>query len=97
DAIGVELLERCLRAACAGMTVIMVEHHLEFVRRMADEVCCLEDGRFATVGPPALLAQGTSLFARLLQVRQGLGSTDGLDISSVPRPVLGAASPKSLP
>jgi ATP-binding cassette subfamily C protein len=88
DAIGVDLLERCLREACAGMTVIMVEHHLEFIERMADEVCCLEAGRFTAAGPPAELAEGDTIFARLLRVRRGLASTDTLDIATVPLPRL---------
>ncbi len=90
DAIGVDLLEGCLRQACHGITIVMVEHNLEFIERMANEVVCLEAGAFTAVGPPAVLAAGDTLFARLLQIRRGLGSTESLEIETVKRPVLGA-------
>ncbi|HKM61882.1 MAG TPA: ABC transporter ATP-binding protein [Acidisphaera sp.] len=90
DAMGIDMLERCLRAACRGMTVIMVEHNLDFIERMADEVCCLEAGRLTATGPTAEMAAGDTLFAQLLRIRRGLATTEGMTIETVALPKLGA-------
>jgi ABC-type multidrug transport system fused ATPase/permease subunit len=95
DAIAVEALERCIRGIRAGLSVIMVEHHLEFAGRLADEICCLEDGVFTAIGAPADLAARPGLYATLLAARRGI-DLDQMEIESVPMPRLGR-SPGAAP
>ncbi len=49
----------------AGTTVILVDHHMEFVKDLADQVICLDGGRITSAGPPQLLLGSDSLFAEL--------------------------------
>ncbi len=88
DRLAVQSLAELLPELLAGLTVIMVEHDMSFVERMAAQVCCLEDGRFAEVGSPAELSARPSLFARLKSAQQSLGSTDTMTIQSIPLPSL---------
>jgi ABC-type multidrug transport system fused ATPase/permease subunit len=71
DAIGRQMLVPVLREACKGLTVLLVDHDMEFVRSTADVVCVLEDGTFTQVGPPEELAARPGLFQRLLQSTHG--------------------------
>ncbi|MBI4618051.1 MAG: ABC transporter ATP-binding protein [Planctomycetes bacterium] len=66
DAIGKRELEAVLREIAREVTVLLVDHDIEFVCRMADEICCLEAGGFVEVGPPAELAGRQGYLARLL-------------------------------
>jgi ATP-binding cassette subfamily B protein len=66
DAIGRSMLADVLQDACRDMTVLLVDHDMEFVMRVASLVCCLEDGHFTAVGPPGELAGQPNLFSRLL-------------------------------
>lgn len=76
-----------LRDLAREVTVIMIEHDVDFAAAVADEICCLEDGRFAAVGTPrALLAQGDNLFARFTAARRRATSTADLEIEAVPLP-----------
>lgn len=70
DALGRSRLAAILREACAGCTVILVDHSMEFVSRVADQVCCLEEGRFTDVGTPAELVARPSLFQSLLEASE---------------------------
>ena len=88
DRMTVQTLAESLPELLAELTVIIVEHDMSFVERIAGEVCCLEDGRFAEVGSPAALAGGSSLFARLRAAQRSLADTDGLTIQSVKLPDL---------
>ena len=88
DAMSVGQLMDGIRRACVGVTVIMVEHNLDVVQSFADEVCCLQDGVFVDIGTPEALAARPSLFSQLLAARSRLGDTGGMDIESVPMPVL---------
>ena len=66
DAIGRQDLIRCLRQACGGMTVVLVDHDMNFVRDWADRICLLEGGRFVEEGTPQeLLGREGSAFRRL--------------------------------
>ncbi len=96
DAMTMRVLLQALRECSAGMTVIMVEHNLDFVGSLADEVCCLQNGAFTDVGTPAALAAGPSMFHDLLEARARLTSTAGMDIHSVKPPSV-AAGPASDP
>lgn len=90
DQLSVGTLLDGLRRACAGLTVVMVEHNLDFVRSFADQVCCLQDGRFADIGTPNELASRPSLFRELLVAREALTSTAHLEVRSLPMPSLAA-------
>ncbi|HEY7056393.1 MAG TPA: ABC transporter ATP-binding protein [Vicinamibacterales bacterium] len=70
DAIGRSMLADVLLDACRGMTVLLVDHDMDFVTRVADLVCCLENGQFTAVGTPAELAAQPTLFSRLLEASQ---------------------------
>lgn len=43
--------------AKSGITVILVEHDLDFVERIADRIAVLYDGRVLEVGPPAQIVR----------------------------------------
>jgi ABC-type multidrug transport system fused ATPase/permease subunit len=90
DQLSIGILLDGLRAACAGLTVVMVEHNLDIVRGLADHICCLENGQFTDIGTPAELAARPSLFRDLLAARERLTSTTHLDLSSVPMPTIAA-------
>jgi len=97
DAMSIGELLTGLRQACAGVTVVMVEHNLDVVRGLADVVCCLEDGRIVDRGSPGELAARPSLFSRLLAARDRVGGVEGLEIESVAMPVAGAGDPWGAP
>lgn len=88
DQLSMGVLLDGLRGACAGLTVVMVEHNLDFVRSFAGQVCCLQDGRFADIGMPDELAARPSLFSELLAAREALTSTAHLEVRSLPMPSL---------
>jgi len=67
DAIGRQLLIPVLRDACAGLTVLLVDHDMDFVSKVSGTVCVLENGAFTEVGSPSELAATPGLFQRLLQ------------------------------
>lgn len=67
DALGRAQVAQVLREACRGLTVLIVDHDLEFISHFADWVCCLEEGRFTLTGPPEELAAQPGLFRDLLE------------------------------
>ena len=67
DALGVAQLAPVLREACQGLTVLLVDHDMEFVFNFADWICCLDHGRFQEVGTPEELAGSPGLFKELLE------------------------------
>jgi ABC-type multidrug transport system fused ATPase/permease subunit len=70
-----------------GRTVILIDHDMELVRTLADQVCCLEDGRFTDVGTPEELLQRPSLFQRLSTALAAHGLEPGMEITGkVPVP-----------
>jgi ABC-type multidrug transport system fused ATPase/permease subunit len=83
-----------LRELAREVTIIMVEHDVDFVTAVADEVVCIENGGFVATGSPqALLAQGGNLFARFVDARRRATSTDHLDIERVPLPDIAKSVP----
>ena len=68
DPIGRQQLVQTLRPALAGHTVLLVDHDMEFVQAMSDEVCCLANGRFVDVGPPEALDHPGTLFHELKSI-----------------------------
>ncbi len=86
DQMAIQTLAERLSKLLAGLTVIMVDHDMSFVECMAAEVCCLEDGRFTEIGPPAKLAADGSLFQRLQAAQQALSTTSNMTLESVPMP-----------
>ncbi len=65
-------LATVLRDSFKDMTVLLVDHNMEFVRHVADEVVCLENGKFAAYGSPADLSETPCLFRSLLNAWQGV-------------------------
>ncbi len=74
---GVDLIKRreiahILRQVCEGRTVLLVDHDISFVHQVADRVCCLEKGKFTSVGTPDELRQKPSLYMQLYEAGQWL-------------------------
>jgi ABC-type multidrug transport system fused ATPase/permease subunit len=90
DPMSIGTLLDTLRIACKGMTVVMVEHNLDVVSSLADQVCCMENGKFSDVGTPDELAGRPSLFKDLLAARERLTSTADMDLQSVKLPSIAA-------
>jgi len=67
DALGRQMLVQILRDACQGITVLLVDHDMDFVAQTADIVCCLEEGRFSDVGSPQELLGRRNLFRSLVE------------------------------
>jgi ABC-type multidrug transport system fused ATPase/permease subunit len=67
DALGVAQLGPILQEACRGLTVLLVDHDMEFIFNFADWICCLENGRFVDAGSPEELAGRPGLFKELLE------------------------------
>ncbi|MFB4308194.1 ATP-binding cassette domain-containing protein [Actinomadura sp. GTD37] len=58
----IDRLAECIRTlAGTGCAVIVVEHHLDFVRRLVDEVIVLELGKVLWKGPPGELASADAV------------------------------------
>lgn len=84
-----------LRDLAREVTVVMVEHDVDFVTAVADEVVCIENGKFVTTGAPrTLIAAGDNLFARFVTARRRATSTDHLEIERVPLPAVAAGKKK---
>jgi ATP-binding cassette subfamily B protein len=92
DAVGAEQLADCLRRLTGKTTIVLADQNLDFVARLADTVCCLEDGIFDAVGTPTELASRPSLFQRLLRSRRALLTADLMSITSVKLPSLRGAA-----
>jgi ABC-type multidrug transport system fused ATPase/permease subunit len=67
DPVSRQTLCETLSRVTKGMTVVLVDHNMEFVERLADEVCCLDDGRIVASGAPQALLGRDTLFAQLKQ------------------------------
>jgi ABC-type multidrug transport system fused ATPase/permease subunit len=65
DPIGRHDIYETLAKACAGLTVVVVDQDTNFITHFAQQICCLENGKFVDVGSPAELMQRQSLFKRL--------------------------------
>jgi ABC-type multidrug transport system fused ATPase/permease subunit len=67
DALGRRALVDVVRGALQGATVLVVDHDMEFVRAVADEIVVLDGGKVAEVGAPDALARAGGLFQRLCE------------------------------
>ncbi|MFI4995286.1 MAG: ATP-binding cassette domain-containing protein, partial [Hyphomicrobiales bacterium] len=70
DPIGRHEIYDTLAKACAGLTVVVVDQDINFISHFAQQICCLEGGKFADIGSPAELMQRPSLFKRLSEASQ---------------------------
>ena len=52
-----EVIQHLVRDA--GVTVILIEHDLDFVLRIANRIAVLHDGRVIECGPPDIVAQSS--------------------------------------
>jgi ABC-type multidrug transport system fused ATPase/permease subunit len=75
DADAIAELARTLKPVLAGQTVILVDHRMGFVAELADEVCCLEKGKFTAVGTLQEVDRAGTLFNRLKQKERLLGDS----------------------
>jgi ABC-type multidrug transport system fused ATPase/permease subunit len=71
DALTRRPLERVVREAFAGRTVVVVDMDLEFVLAVADHVVVLEGGKVAEQGAPRALADAGGLFAKMIAAARG--------------------------
>lgn len=69
DALGRRALIDVVRTALGGATVLVVDHDMDFVRAVADEVVVLDAGTIAEAGAPAALAVSGGLFQRLCEAQ----------------------------
>jgi ABC-type multidrug transport system fused ATPase/permease subunit len=96
DMLHLKQVADALRAVAKGCTTVLIEHNLDFVLGLADEVCVLDGGRFVQVGPPSRLAQEPGLFRELLETRRRLAeSGEGMTVEAHPMPSLEAKPPAS--
>ncbi len=65
DALARQRLATLVKERFTGLTVLLVDHDMEFVAAVCDEICCLESGRFTLVGSPAELEKQPCLFKEL--------------------------------
>ena len=75
DAVSVGKIVEAIRSAKIGRTVLFVDHDMDLVAALADQICCLEDGRFTDIGSPAELAARPSLFSKLAQAKKAYADT----------------------
>ncbi len=98
DAVSVGKIVETIRKAKMKRTVLLVDHDMELVGALSDQIICLEDGRFADIGTPEdLAAKPTTLYAKLAQAKKAYADTGDFEVhGSVPvRPAEIAGAPKS--
>ncbi len=72
----------------AGRTVLLVDHDMDLVRAVSDQICCLEEGRFTDIGAPEELLGRPSLFKKLVDAKLAYASNAQYEIESLPvRPI----------
>jgi ABC-type multidrug transport system fused ATPase/permease subunit len=96
DAVSVGKIVEAIRSAKIGRTVLLVDHDMDLVAALSDQICCLEDGRFTDIGSPSELAARPSLFSKLAQAKKAYADTVEFEVhGSVPvRPAKVAGRPK---
>jgi branched-chain amino acid transport system permease protein len=56
-----QLITLMKRLGEAGVAVVVVEHHLDVVRRIADRVAVMHLGEILWCGPPELLGESSAV------------------------------------
>jgi ATP-binding cassette subfamily B protein len=95
DALGRAEVAAFLREICRGLTVLMIDHDLAFICQFADEVCCLEEGKFIEVGSPVELACRPGLFRELLEASKEQHEQEAERLQSCPTLDEGIIHPNS--
>ena len=67
DAFSLQMLIEVIREVKKDMTVLLVDHNMDFITETADQVCCLENGRFVDSGPTHEVAARPGLFKSLIE------------------------------
>jgi ABC-type multidrug transport system fused ATPase/permease subunit len=70
DPMSVKKIIESIRQAKVGRTVLLIDHELDFIEAVSDQICCHENGRFTDIGTPAELASRPTLYAKLLEARK---------------------------
>jgi ABC-type multidrug transport system fused ATPase/permease subunit len=84
DAMSVTRILAELRSR-PGRTILIVDHDMDLIKAVADEVCCIEDGKFTDVGTPDELLHRPSLFKSLWEARRSYGLAADFEVQgSVP-------------
>ena len=74
----VEALDALLsRLRAGGLTVVLVEHHVELVMAISDRVTVLDEGRVIAEGPPAAVQRDPAVVAAYLGTSARASSTSG--------------------
>ncbi|MER9470404.1 ABC transporter ATP-binding protein/permease [Mesorhizobium sp. M0482] len=78
-----------------GRTILIIDHDMDLIKAVADEVCCIEGGKFTDVGTPDGLLQRPSLFKSLWEARRTYGNATDFEVQgSVPvRPAFADIQP----
>ncbi len=84
DALGRAEVAAFLQEICRDLTVLMIDHDLAFICQFADEICCLEQGKFVDVGSPVDLACRPGLFRELLEASKEEHSHEAERLQSCP-------------
>ena len=91
---------KAIEAAKPGRTTILVDHNLDVIKSLSDEIVCLEDGRFTAVGAPDELLRQDTLFTKLM-ASKAQHSDDGMQVvGTVPLPDIkggGRPTPRKTP
>jgi ABC-type multidrug transport system fused ATPase/permease subunit len=85
DALGRAEVAAFLREICRGLTVLLIDHDLAFICQFADEICCLEQGKFVEVGSPVEMACRPGLFRDLLEASKEEHAQERERLQSCPR------------
>ncbi len=70
DALGRKRLAKVLKEAFADTTILLIDHNIEFIQDISDEICVLDGGRFVQTGPPGELATEPGLFQELVEASE---------------------------
>lgn len=72
-----KLVQRVIEEEFRGVTVLAVAHHLDFITDF-DRVVVMDQGRIIEVGEPsALMIKDNGRFRSLVEIQQGIHSTQG--------------------
>jgi ABC-type multidrug transport system fused ATPase/permease subunit len=96
DAQSLEAVAEAIRRASRGIASILIDHNLDFLLGVADQVCVLADGYFVQAGNPRQLAEQPGPFRDLLKKWRDLAGGAQMTTTSYPLPAYAASAPGAL-